>query len=281
MKNYLKKKGIRVGVVVLIAAILVGVCTHAHRSGQAGAARNAAASLSGPVQKAATALTDWMERIYASRFRYDQLAEENESLRRQLSQAQADAREVVELREENERLRQLLELAEKRRDFTFEAAKVTARGSSNWSSTLTISKGEDYGIEVNDCVVTETEMLVGQVIEVGDSWATVRTLIDVDFSAGAFVGEDRHAGMLVGGFSLMQKGCTSLTYLSEGAQMFVGDTVLTSGKGGAFPSGIVVGTVTEIREEAGGQSSYGVVKPSCELDTLSQVFVIKDFQVVE
>ena len=109
----------------------------------------------------------------------------------------------------------------------------------------------------------------------------MRTLIDVDFNAGAFVGEDQHAGMLVGSFALMQKGCTSLTYLSEGAQMFVGDTVLTSGKGGAFPSGIVVGTVTEILEEAGGQNSYGVVKPSCELDTLSQVFVIKDFQVVE
>ena len=79
--------------VVLVAAILVGACTHAHRGGQAGAARNAAASLSGPVQKAATALTDWMERIYASRFRYDQLAEENEALRRQYqAELEAEAR---------------------------------------------------------------------------------------------------------------------------------------------------------------------------------------------
>ena len=280
MKNYLKKKGIRVGVIVLVVVLIVGTATHLHR-GQVGAVRDAAGATVAPVQKAATAFVDWLERSYAYRFRYDQLEQENQSLRMQLSQAQADAREAAELREENVRLRELLNLAEKRTDFVFESAKITSRGTSNWSSTFTISKGADYGIELNDCVVTETEMLIGQIVEVGDTWSTVRTLIDVDFSAGAFVGEDHHAGMIVGGFALMQRGCTQLTYLSEGAQMFVGDTVLTSGKGGAFPSGIVIGTVTEILEEAGGQNAFGVVEPACDLDALSQVFIVKEFQVVE
>ena len=54
-----------------------------------------------------------------------------------------------------------------------------------------------------------------------------------------------------------------------------------TGKGGAFPSGITVGRVTELRSEAGGQSYYAVVDPAVDLSLLSQVFIIKDFEVIE
>ena len=56
--------------------------------------------------------------------------------------------------------------------------------------------------------------------------------------------------------------------------------MLTSGKGGAFPAGLVVGTITDVRTEAGGQQTYGVIAPACDLGELLQVFVIKDFDVV-
>ena len=59
------------------------------------------------------------------------------------------------------RLRELLDLQAKREDFVFESAKVTARSSTNWDSTLTIGKGSSAGLEVNDCVITETGTLVG------------------------------------------------------------------------------------------------------------------------
>ena len=57
--------------------------------------------------------------------------------------------------------------------------------------------------------------------------------------------------------------------------------MLTSGKGGAFPAGLFIGTVTSVMTEAGGQTTYGVVEPACDLGSLSQVFVIKDFEIVE
>ena len=50
--------------------------------------------------------------------------------------------------------------------------------------------------------------------------------------------------------------------------------------GGAFPAGLVVGTITDVRTEAGGQQTYGVITPACDLGELLQVFVIKDFDVV-
>ena len=57
--------------------------------------------------------------------------------------------------------------------------------------------------------------------------------------------------------------------------------MLTSGKGGSFPAGLLIGTVSAVRTENGGQVTYGIVSPSSKLASLSQVFIIKDFAVVE
>ena len=73
----------------------------------------------------------------------------------------------------------------------------------------------------------------------------------------------------------------SLGIVLQDTSLFTGDSVVTSGRGGAFPFGIIVGTVTELRSEAGGQSYYAVVDPAVDLSMLSQVFIIKDFEVIE
>ena len=87
--------------------------------------------------------------------------------------------------------------------------------------------------------------------------------------------------MVVGEYAMMKNKTAKLTFLADGAQIFEGDEVLTSGSGGAFPAGLVIGTISNVQTEAGGQIEYGIVVPQCELDTLVQVFIIKDFTVVE
>ena len=82
-------------------------------------------------------------------------------------------------------------------------------------------------------------------------------------------------------FSLMKQGLTRAMYLSSGAQIFVDDEVLTSGRGGTFPPRLLIGTVTNVLTESGGQVTYGIVTPACDVSRLSQVFIIKDFAVVE
>ena len=279
-KTFLKKKGIRIGalvlVVVLIAAVIMGSL-----GGRAGFLTNLDGALRAPFQQAAATTASWLESIYGYIYKYDQLAAENEELKNQLAAAQAEAREGREATEENERLRTLLEFKQRHTDFALESAKVVSYSASNWSSIMTISKGEDAGIEVGDSVMTESGALVGQVIEVGSNWATVRSVIDVDMSVGGYVSNSGATAMVVRDFTLMQEGCVRLGYLTEGVRIFSGDTVLTSGKGGAFPAGLVVGMVEEVRTEAGGQQVYGVIRPACDLNALVQVFVIKDFEVVE
>ena len=280
MKEFLKKNGIRIGVIVIAVALLIGLGAAA-RNGRTGFARNTTGVLSSPLQKVLSSTVNWFRTIYGYLYDYDSLLAENESLRAQLAEAQQSARDGIEATEENVRLRELNNLRQKHTDYVMESAKVVLWSSSNWSSSFTISKGSNFGIELGDPVVTEYGALVGQVTELGTNWATVSTLIDVDMSVGAYVGATGSSGMVVGEFGLMTEKLAKLTFLADGAQLFEGDEVLTSGSGGAFPAGLVIGTIRSVQSEAGGQIEYGIVVPQCELDSLVQVFVIKDFTVVE
>lgn len=280
MKEYLKKNGIRLGLIVLAVVLIIGLASIA-RGGKIGFAHNVTGIVEGPVKKVLSSTVNWFDTIYGYLFEYDQLQAENESLRSQLADAQESARKGIAATEENARLRKLLELKEEHMDYVLESTKVVLWSSSNWSSSFTISKGESSGIEVGDPVITEYGVLVGQVTEVDTTWATVSTLLDVDMSVGAFVGETQASGMVVGEYSFMKKKLAKLSYLAEGAQIFVGDDVVTSGSGGAFPEGLVIGTLTAVKTESGGQLEYGIIEPTVKYDSLVQVFVIKDFEYVE
>ena len=280
MKEYLKKNGIRLGVVIL-AVVLVALLAGRVLGGRADFLTNAIVTVREPIRQAASSVADWLDGIYGYLFEYEQLKAENESLKIQLAEAKEEVRAGQDALDENERFRNLLGFAEKHSDFVFESARIVSWSASNWGSSFTINKGEKNGIEVADCVVNEYGALVGQISELGESSATVRTLIDVDTSIGALVGADGSAAMLMGDYTLMRQGQVKVTWLTEGAQLFLEDDVLTSGSGGLIPQGIVIGSVASIQSEAGGQTEYGIINPAVDLDTLVQVYIIKEFDVVE
>ena len=283
MREYIRENGARVGIAVVVVALIVALAASLLH-GRAGLMANATGGVSGPVGRAAASAIEWIEGIYGYIYEYDQLVAENTALRAELAELRQSAITATEYEEENERLRELLDFSQKHEDFVYEPAKITAWSASNWSSSFTISKGADNGenpVEVGDCVVTEYGALVGQIIEVGSSWSTVRTVVDSSIDVGALVGEAESVGMCVGDFALMQEGLLKLTYLSENAQLVEGEAVLTSGKGTYIPQGLIIGYIRSVLSEASGQTLYGVVEPACDLDRLSQVFVITDFNVRE
>lgn len=279
-KNYCKKYGIRLAVAVFIVAVISGTAA-SRSSGSVSVAENAVMSLAMPARSASTGVIGWLENIYGYMFRYDRLAEENEELKQRVTELENKLREAKEVETENENFRRLFGLRDKYSDFVFESAKIIGRGTSNWNSTLTIGKGSESGIEVGDCVIDSSYNVVGQISEVGNGWATIRSVIDTDINIGALVGDTGSAAMVIGDYALMKQGLVKLTYLTAGAQVFEGDTLLTSGKGGSFPRGLVIGTVTAVYNDAGGQAEDAAVAPAADPDSLTQVFVVKDFTVVE
>jgi rod shape-determining protein MreC len=73
------------------------------------------------------------------------------------------------------------------------------------------------------------------------------------------VGDSGTAAMVVGDFALMREGMTRLSYLAGGVQIFEGDIILSSGRGGAFPKNLVLGSVVSVHTEAGGQVEFATV----------------------
>ena len=280
MKDFLRQNGILLLVIALLASILIGIFTFV-LSGEADPLSNIVNTIAAPVRGGVAAAADWVEGAYAYVFRRGELEDELDALRRQVGELQEKVRQGEEASRENEQLRDLLGPQARRRDFVFEAAKVTARSTANWESTLTLSKGSAAGIEAGDCVVTQTGVLVGVVAETGLNWSTVSTVIDTETEIGGIVTRTYSAGVLEGDFSLMNEGKLKLNYLPEGAQLVTGDEVLTSGRGEVFPSGLEVGRVEGVFTDPSGQTRYAVVTPSVALDSLIEVFVIKDFEIVE
>ena len=280
MKDFLRRNGIWLLVIAFLLSVLIGVLS-AVMGGNADPLSNLVTTITAPVRNGVAAVGDWDQGVSRYVFRYGEMEQQIADLETENAQLQEQVRESQEALQENELLRDLLDLREKRRDFVFESAKVTARSASNWESTLTLSKGSESGVQEGNCVITSTGVLVGVVSEVGSHYATVSTVIDTGMEMGGIITRTNAAGVLEGDFSLMQEGKLRLSYLPDEAQLVTGDEVLTSGRGDVYPSGLVVGQVEGVFSDASGMNRYAVVVPEVNLDTLVEVFVIKEFDIVE
>ena len=280
MKRFLEKRGL--WLLLAIAVVAVTLAAMSIFSSTASPLGNLVGVITSPFRSAAQSVADWYNEKQDYFADNRALRAENEELKRRIAEMQADVRDAETALEENERYREMLGLREKHRSFELESARVLNRSQSNWTSSLTLNCGTDYGIAVGDCVITERYELVGVVSEAGYNWCTVLTVIDTDSSLGARVFRTGDVGLAQGDFALMGQGLLELSYLpNEGSQLLPGDLVLSSGLGGHYPADLTIGSVREVRTDDSGAASYAVVQPAAELETLTQVFVVKDFEIVD
>ena len=122
---------------------------------------------------------------------------------------------------------------------------------------------------------------MGTITAAGSSWSTCTTLIDTQAAFGAKVFRTGEAAVARGEFSRMGEGLLELQYLSGDSGVMVGDLIVTSGLGGYYPSDLVIGYVREIMTDDDGLAQYAVLEPAADLEALRQVFVVKDFTIVE
>ncbi len=234
-----------------------------------------------PFREAYTAAAAWVgdkQRYYMDT---TELESENAELKRRIAEMEEKIRDAEAALAENVLLHDLLNLREQRRDLSdIEAAMITEHAVTNWTSSLTLNKGTALGIEVGDCVIDQTGALVGVISQAGVNWSTVLTLVDTDTSLGAQVFRTKDLGVAKGDFSLMTRERLRLDYLPEDCKLLSGDLVMTSGLGGYYPSGLVIGSIEEVLLDDSGAASYAIIAPAVDFDGLSEVFVIKSFEIV-
>ena len=122
---------------------------------------------------------------------------------------------------------------------------------------------------------------MGIVSEVGSNWCTVLSVIDTDTEIGAQVFRTGEIGVAEGNFGLMSQGKLRMNYISQESDVMNGDLIVTTGLGGYYPSDLVIGSVAEVLPDDSGLVQYAVVVPKADFENLSEVFVIKDFEVVD
>lgn len=280
MKDFLRHNGILILIIAVLLAAITAVASYALK-GTANPLSNALGVVTTPIRNGVSSFVGWAEGVYNYSFRYQELEEENQRLRSQIAELEEKAREGEAASKENELLREALGLRAKRSDFVLESARVTARSTSNWASTLTLSKGSVQDVAVGDCVVDAAGNLVGIIDEVGSNYSVMITVVDANLQMGGIVSRTDSTAMLEGDFTLMQEGRLKMTYLPENTELLTGDLVLTSGLTGIYPSGLVVGAIESLHTDPSGMSRYAVLAPAADLDRLVEVFIIKEFDIVE
>ncbi len=279
MKNFLRNHGLWVLAAAAILSVALSVMSIF--SSTSSPLANLAGILASPFRSAYTSVATWFNEKQAYFADVKTLEEENALLKRQIAEMEAEVRQGRIDSAENARLRELNNLRQQRRDLSdFEAAYITEHAVTNWESSLTLNKGTSHGVETGDCVVDERGGLVGIVREVGLNWSRVMTIVDTDTSLGARVFRTQDLGLAEGNFSLMGDNRLRLDFLPVGCQLMSGDLVLTSGLGGFYPPDLVIGSVEEIQVDDSGAALYAVLAPAVDLDALTEVFVIKSFDVV-
>lgn len=279
MKNFLKNNGL--WVLFAAAVIAVGLAAMSLLSTSSSPLVDVAGTITSPLKSAYTAVATWFNDLQRYYKDTAALEEENVRLKQQIAEMEETVREAEEALAENAQFRKLLNLTEQRRDLSdLEIATVTEHAVTNWTSSLTLNKGTSLGIEVGDCVIDEMGYLVGIVSEAGVNWSTVLTLVDTDTSLGAQVFRTKDLGVARGDFSLMEQKRLRLDYLPADSQLLSGDLVVTSGLGDYYPSGLVIGSIEEIQVDDSGVASYAILAPSVDFDALTEVFVVKSFEIV-
>ena len=223
-----------------------------------------------PAQKVVLALTNKVGSAlhYVSEIR--RLGAENARLKAELTELKARENIMVNVWHENVRLRKLLDLPPEIAEFNLLAARVAARDPSNWYETMVIDRGEQAGVRVGSVIVTN-EGVVGRVNKVSATSAEVLLISDQRSAVGAMGQISRDVGVLSGGDG---EGNCRLVYLPRTATICTGETVVTSGLGGVFPKGLVLGRVVEVSVEDYGLGKFARVQPAVNLGHLEEVLVI-------
>ena len=268
--------------ILLVAALLSALLAFASVTGASSSIpENAANVLATPFRAGASKFATWYNERQIYRNDVTKLEEEVARLRKQIADMEEAVRQAENDSEENRRLREWLGLRQQRRDLSdLETALITEYAVSNWAGAVTLDKGANHGVEAGDCVIDPTGALVGVIERAGTNWSTMRTLIDTDTAIGAQVFRTKELGVLKGEFSLMERGQVRLDYLPADSRLLAGDLVVTSGVGGYYPSGLVIGVVDEVRLNDAGSAPYAVITPQSDVSALTQVAIIKSFDIV-
>ena len=208
-------------------------------------------------ESAGTALSD----LTAGESTLSALREQNRQLRELLSNTE-------EYRQEAERLQALLDMKQVS-GVTGPVAHIIGRSANAWDQSITIDLGASDGVESGMTIMGATGV-IGQVSKTAENTSTVRLITDPNSGAAVMIQSSRADGIVRGSIS----GVLYLEDLEEDVIPEVGDVIVTSGLGGSYERGLIVGAVTSVNKTASNSTGAIIVSPNDSASLLEEVIVV-------
>lgn len=224
-------------------------------------------SVTAPVQSVLTSTINSVADTWGSYINLVNTAEENRRLQAVNSTLKAEINLLRENSLENERLRRLLEFKETQSMQTL-PARVIAEDATNWSRTVVIDKGSADGV-LEGMPVVVAEGVVGRVIRNSRHESRVLLVTDAASAVAALVQSSRARGICRG-----QGNFLIFDFVLRKEKLTAGEPVITSGMGGVFPKGLLIGHITSIDRMDFGLFQTIKVAPSVDFPRLEEVLVL-------
>lgn len=197
-----------------------------------------------------------------------QAQRENDELRVKISSLEAEVARLEEARQLNDVLRAQLNFAQAN-NFKLTQANIISQDPSNYQQFFTIDRGSTSGISTGMAVVSGS-YLVGKIIDTTPTTAKVYLITDFNSAVPSYTLQTRASGIVRGqrGFGL------SLESVPQTDTLQNDDTVLTSGFGGEYPRGLLIGTIGDVKKRDADVYQSALVRPSVDFRKLESVFII-------
>ncbi len=199
---------------------------------------------------------------------------QNEELNRRVSELEQQNLKIAQLEQENQELKDLLNFMDQYEDYNSLGGNIIAKDPGNWFEVFTINRGVKDGVAVDAPVITAYG-LVGRVSKTELLTSRVVSIIDMDSTVTARLSKSRDYVVVRGDVSLRSQGLCRADYIPPDVDVMPGDMVETSGMGGIYPKGIIIGKVVEVVRNEGQYDSYAIIKPLVDFKRLEDVVVLQ------
>ena len=226
--------------------------------------------ISSPFQKASTFAIKKVRGVFQEYLFLVHLHRENERLKKKMADIQRENDQMREMVLSHERLRKLLQFRETLSS-TLVAAEVVGRDPSSWFKSVTINKGEKDGVRKGMAVISP-EGVIGQILKTAPSHSVVLLVTDYNSAIDSIIQRTRAKAIVEGGG---ENRC-QLKYLLRTEDVVAGDRVVTSGLGGNFPKGLMIGEIRKVDKKGHGIFQYAELVPSVDFTRLEEVLIIKE-----
>lgn len=275
MLQFLKGRKFRTFLVV-ICALLAGSAIAFFSSKASTPVTNVVSIVFRPVQKLADTVSDKIEDA-ADYFRSSaSYKSENERLKQKIAEYENQLVEYHDMAEKLSSYETMLGVKKENPDFELCSADVIGTDSADLFTSLIIDKGSNHDIAANDPVVYGN-YLVGIVKKAYPTYSVVESILNPGVYISALESKTREVSYVSTTLDYAKNGLCVMESLDRTTSITPGGLVLTSGIGGLYPKGLIIGSVKEIGESKFELSSYAVIEPGADIDELEDVFVITGF----